>query len=105
MSYYKIIDGKKYDRALLDAVKASVEGRGDGRISREDAELVLKHVRDGNAYTDVEKNTVEYVRENYKWTDAADAWFRAEISKWAGDKAAKTRAANAAAKPADAATA
>ena len=39
-------------------------------------------MKDGNSYTDVEKDTVKYIRENYKWTDEADTWFRNEINKW-----------------------
>ena len=96
MGYYKQIDGKKYDGELLDAAQKAVEGKGDGRISKADAEMLLKLVKDGDAYTDVEKDTVAYIREHMKWTDEADAWFRAEIQQWAAERAAKTRADNAA---------
>lgn len=81
-SYYKTIDGVKYDKGLLDAADEAVAGRGDGRISLADAEKLLAEVKDGNSYTDTEKVTVKYIRENYKWTDEADKWFRAEINKW-----------------------
>ena len=81
-SYYKTIDGVKYDRELLEAADTAVAGRGDGRISKADAATLLEQVKDGNSYTDVEKATVKYIRDNYKWTDEADAWFRAEINKW-----------------------
>lgn len=87
-SYYKVIDGKKYKRALLDAVEEAVKGAGDGRISQGDAEKLIKLVKDGDAYTDVEKDTVKYVREKFKWTDTADEWFRTEIRKWAATKSA-----------------
>ncbi len=86
LSYYKTIDGVKYDRAILDFADGATEGAGDGRISKGDAAQLLELVKDGNAYTDVEKATVKYVRENYKWTDAADEWFRTEIRKWAATK-------------------
>jgi len=81
-SYYKTIDGVKYDRELLEAADTAVAGRGDGRISLADAEKLLLQVKDGDSYTDVEKVTVKYVRESYKWTDEADAWFRKEINLW-----------------------
>ena len=86
MSYYKEIDGNKYDRALLEAADKVVEGTGDGRISKADAEVLLKAVKDGDNYTDIEKASVKYVRDNYKWTDAADEWFRTEVRKWAATK-------------------
>lgn len=81
-SYYKTIDGVKMDRGLLEAADKAVAGRGDGRISKTDAESLLAAVKDGDTYSEVEKATVKYIRENYKWTDDADKWFRAEINKW-----------------------
>ncbi len=86
MTYYKTIDGKKYDKGLLDAADEAVAGRGDGVISVEDAKILLENVKDGNAYTDIEKATVAYIRQNYKWTEKADQWFRTEIRKWAAEK-------------------
>jgi DNA-directed RNA polymerase subunit F len=86
MGYYKTINGKKYDGDLIDLADKSVAGAGDGRISMKDAEKLLIAVKDGNSYTDVEKDTMEYIRENYKWTPEADEWFRGEIRKWAATK-------------------
>lgn len=86
MTYYKEISGKKYDGELLDLATKLTAGRGDGRISRDDAQQLLVKVTDGNTYTDVEKDTVEYLRQNFTWTDGADEWFRTEIRKWAATK-------------------
>ena len=86
MSYYKVINGEKYDKGLLDAADEAVAGRGDGRISLDDAKILLEEVKDGNTYTDIEKSTMAYVRDNYKWTEEADKWFRTEIRKWASEK-------------------
>ena len=82
-SYYIQIDGKKYDRGLVEAAREAVEGAGDGRISRDDAQKLLEQVKDGNTYTDIEKDTVRYIREHFTWTDAADEWFRTEVRRWA----------------------
>ena len=89
MSYYKQIDGKQYDGALIEAAEKAVAGQGDGRISKKDAEALLKQVKDGDKYTDVEKATVAYIREKLKWTEEADEFFRTEIRKWAGERGAK----------------
>ncbi len=86
MSYYRVIDGEKYDDELLKAAEEAVAGRGDGRISLEDAKVLLEKVMDGNSYTEIEKATVAYIRENFKWTDEADEWFRTEIRRWAATK-------------------
>lgn len=86
MSYYKEIDGKKYDKKLLESAQNLIKGQGDGRISKTDAEKLLAEVKDGGKYTDIEKDTVFYIRENFKWTNEADEWFRDEIRKWAATK-------------------
>ncbi|PIE78385.1 MAG: hypothetical protein CSA15_08075 [Candidatus Delongbacteria bacterium] len=86
MSYYKEIDGKKYDKELLEAAEEAVKGTGDGRISMEDAKILLEKVKDGDSYTDIEKATIAYIRQNFKWTEKADEWFRSEIRKWAAKK-------------------
>lgn len=86
MSYYKTIDGNKYDGELIELADKLTAGAGDGRISMADAEKIYEAVKDGNSYTDIEKETVAYLRDNYKWTDAADEWFRTEVRKWAATK-------------------
>jgi hypothetical protein len=86
MSYYKTIEGKKYDGELIDLADKLTSGAGDGRLSQADAEQIYEAVKDGDSYTDIEKDTVAYLRENYSWTDAADEWFRTEIRKWAATK-------------------
>jgi len=88
-SYYKNLDGKHYDREMLEIADEAVAGAGDGRISVEDAQKLLGAVKDANKYTDIEKATMKYIRENYKFTYAADQWFRKEIRKWAATKVKK----------------
>ena len=61
-------------------------GAGDGRISMADAKEILEAVMDGDSYTDIEKDTMYYIRQNFKWTEASDDWFRTEIRKWAATK-------------------
>lgn len=85
-SYYKTIDGVKYDRELLELADKLTQGQGDGRLSVEDAKQLYEAVADGDSYTDIEKDTVKYLRDNYTWTDAADEWFRTEVRKWAATK-------------------
>jgi hypothetical protein len=84
MGYYKTIDGVKYDGELIELADKLTSGAGDGRLSKDDAGQILESVKDGDS--DTEKATVKYLRENYKWTDAADEWFRGEIRTWAATK-------------------
>jgi hypothetical protein len=86
MSYYKTIDGKKYDGKLIDlADKATMEAK-DNRISKEDAAVLLQAIKDGRIYSVKEKSTMAYIRKNYNWTEASDVWFRTEVRKWAASK-------------------
>jgi hypothetical protein len=82
MSYYKIIEGKKMDGHLIEIALKATRNVGDGRISLKDAETILTAVKDGNVYTDIEKATIAYIRKTFTWTEAADEWFRTQISSW-----------------------
>lgn len=84
--YYKKIKNQNYDRELLNIADAAIAGRGDGQISLDDAEKILWAVKDNGEYTDIEKKTIHYIRDNYKFTKKADAWFRKEIRSWAASK-------------------
>ena len=86
MTYHRIIDGKKYDGELLDLADKLTTGRGESQISVDEAKQLFEKVRDGNTYTDVEKATVEHIRTHFKWTQAADDWFRNEVRRWAATK-------------------
>ena len=56
-SYYKTIHGVRYDRALLEAVDERILGQGEGRISKKDAEKIVKLTKDGGRITETELNT------------------------------------------------
>ncbi len=84
--YYIEMDGVKCDRKLIELADGAVAGTGDGRISIEDAKALFAAVADAKVYTDVEKDTMKYIRENYNFTVEADAWFRTEVRKWAATK-------------------
>ena len=40
-SYYVTIDGVKCDRGIIEACETAVKAKGDGRVSKEDAEKVF----------------------------------------------------------------
>ncbi|MCH9045576.1 MAG: hypothetical protein IIA40_05670 [SAR324 cluster bacterium] len=86
--YYIVMDGVKCDRKMIELAEGAVAGAGDGRISLDDAKYLLAAVKDANLYTDVEKATMRYVRDNYRFTEAADRWFRTEIRRWAATRPA-----------------
>jgi outer membrane protein OmpA-like peptidoglycan-associated protein len=99
-AYYIVIRGKKYDRRMVELADGLTQGRGDGRISINDAKNLLRVVKDANNYSDTEKRTMEYIRRNYRFTKEGDEFFRTEIRKWAASKKGRKKSAPAQAKSA-----
>ena len=78
-SYYKTIQGVRYDRALLEAADERISGQGDGRISEKDAEEIVELSKDGGQITKTELITLQYISENYHFTPKAAAWFAGKL--------------------------
>lgn len=78
---YVTIDGKKYEKELLDLAKAHTTGRGEGKISKDEAADLIKSAQDGTSVTDTEMATLKYIRETFDFTDAAATFFDAEVAK------------------------
>mmetsp|Transcript_20965 Transcript_20965/g.33942 ORF Transcript_20965/g.33942 Transcript_20965/m.33942 type:complete len:150 (-) Transcript_20965:167-616(-) len=89
-SYYKIIDGVKYDRKVLDDC-AKYE-KNDGSIDIDEAKLILSDLLDGparkvgganetkSAVTNVELDTAQYAFDNFTWSPAAKDWFFEQLT-------------------------
>jgi hypothetical protein len=80
--YYKTLDGVKCDSELLEACNQAVSGRGDGRVSLEDAHAVFEKAKDGGKVTEVERWTLRYCLTEFKWTQAAVDWISEELKKF-----------------------
>ena len=83
---FEIIDGKKYDKELL-RVATELTSKNE-EITLEGSKQLFTQINDYDDYTQIEKQTVAYIRKNYKFTAEANKWLRTEIRKWA---AVKTR--------------
>jgi len=68
---YQTIDGVKYEKELLDLATAHTTGKGEGKLSKDEVADLFKSANDGQGVTDIEKSTLEYIRKNYVFTDAA----------------------------------
>merc|ERR1712137_1362375 len=76
-SYYKIIDGVKYDRALLEAAEAFAK---DGQVGYPEAKELWKDAEDGAGVTDTEKATLEYAMKAYKFSQKATIFMNTYLS-------------------------
>ena len=81
MGYYKTINGVKYDGELFELAENLVKGQGDGRLSKDDASKIYDVVKDSGSYTEIEKVTMMYIRDNYEWTNAGDEFIRTAVSE------------------------
>eukprot|EP00401_Gymnodinium_catenatum_P055779 CAMPEP_0117557172 /NCGR_PEP_ID=MMETSP0784-20121206/52189_1 /TAXON_ID=39447 /ORGANISM="" /LENGTH=189 /DNA_ID=CAMNT_0005354473 /DNA_START=96 /DNA_END=665 /DNA_ORIENTATION=+ len=89
MSYYETIDGVKCDKALIEVCREAVAGKGDGRVSKEDAEKVFAKVMDGGKITQAELWTLCYCLTAFKWTEAAHDWILESLKDEDGEPKAK----------------
>ena len=78
-SYYKKIQGVRYDRALLEAAEGRIYGQRDGRISQKDAEEIVEFSKDGGRITQTKLRTLNYISKNYHFTQKAAAWFAGKL--------------------------
>eukprot|EP00928_Gymnodinium_smaydae_P050676 TRINITY_DN3423_c0_g1_i1.p2 TRINITY_DN3423_c0_g1~~TRINITY_DN3423_c0_g1_i1.p2 ORF type:complete len:264 (+),score=93.41 TRINITY_DN3423_c0_g1_i1:51-842(+) len=76
-SYYKVIDGVKYDRSLF--VKAE-EATKNGPMSLKDAQILWESASDGPGVTDTERTTIEYILETFQVNAKAKAFLHKELS-------------------------
>lgn len=77
---YVTIDGEKYEKELLDLAKEHTTGRGEGKISKDEATDLIKSAKDGSQVTDTERNTLKYIRANFEFTDAAAKQFDEDLA-------------------------
>lgn len=68
---YQNIDGVTYEKELLDLAKKHTTGAGEGKLSKDEVADLFKSANDGPGVTDTEKQTLEYIRNNFEFTDAA----------------------------------
>merc|ERR1712014_534852 len=71
-SFYKMINGVKYDRELLELADGL---QADGQLSVLDVRRVVAEAEDGKGITGTERTTLEYISKEMKLTEKAREWF------------------------------
>ena len=80
-SYYKIVKGVRYDRALLEAAENRIKGKGDGRISEQDLKELVDLSEDGKGITVTELRTLRYIQDEFNLTEKAQRWLADNVSR------------------------
>jgi hypothetical protein len=68
---YVNIDGHRYEKELIDLAKEHTTGVGEGKLSKGEVADLFASAKDGKMVTQTEKDTLEYIRENFEFTPAA----------------------------------
>ena len=78
ITYYRSINGLKFDNDLLNLAENLIKGQGDGRISFDDSNKLLNKIFDRGTITKVEYRTIFYILNNFNFTKEA---FRSILDK------------------------
>ncbi|MEL6255763.1 MAG: hypothetical protein AAFR87_27405, partial [Bacteroidota bacterium] len=81
MNYYRLIDGIRYDRALIISAEFKTKGQGDGRISMEEAQELWRQAMDGGRVTESEERTLIYLLDILNWTEGAENFVREKLQE------------------------
>jgi uncharacterized tellurite resistance protein B-like protein len=84
MADYKIVEGVRLDKSLIELAEASVAGVGDGRISFEDAQKIWADAMADGKITVVENRTVKYILDTYNCTDKARSFLGEHVYRTIG---------------------
>lgn len=79
MAYYKIINGHRYDRSLLEAAERFTQGRGEGRISLDEIQEIYGQAADSAKFTETEWQTLRYIGEKFSLTEPAKKWLKERL--------------------------
>lgn len=79
MSYYKIIDGVKYDRKMIEVAETALAVHPGNLMEVFDAVAIWEAAIDGGIVTETEQRTLSYLRKTYQWTEAAQAWIQRKL--------------------------
>ncbi|MCB0737414.1 MAG: hypothetical protein KDC92_07865 [Bacteroidetes bacterium] len=72
---YRQIDGVQYEKELLELAEKHTTGKGEGKLSKDEVIDLFNSASDGQGVTDTEKRTLEYIKANFEFTDAAASLF------------------------------
>ncbi|WP_436515333.1 hypothetical protein [Ekhidna sp. To15] len=76
-SYYKYIDGVRYDRMLLEIAYTLVAESHFQEIDHKHLSIIINNVWDAGYITTAEKRSLKYIWDNYDWSKGARRSFKA----------------------------
>jgi len=68
---YQIIDGEQYEKELLDLAHHHTTGTNEQNLSKDEVDALFASAADGPGVTEIERNTLAYIRRTFPFTEAA----------------------------------
>ncbi len=79
MGYYQYIDGRKYDRSILDAVQALLDGKSKGALSARDAAKIKQYFIDAPDFSATSRRTIQRILETSRFAADARPWLKEQL--------------------------
>mmetsp|Transcript_4339 Transcript_4339/g.8336 ORF Transcript_4339/g.8336 Transcript_4339/m.8336 type:complete len:142 (+) Transcript_4339:19-444(+) len=81
-SFYRVMDGQRYDRGMLEAAETAAKKHAEGVIKVAGAQEILKEALDGGKYTKTERKTMKYIQTRYSLSKKAKRVLKRELKKF-----------------------
>ena len=81
MSYYKVIEGVKYDRKILEKVDDLIVNHSSPFITLPVVQQIWPLANDGQGITPSEKRSLYYLLSTYQWEQDAEQWLRTQLEE------------------------
>lgn len=78
-SKYKTIKGKRYDRSLIEKADELQESKKGASLGQNEVKALWQLAQDGQKVTDTEKQTLDYIVNNYTISTKAGQWLQEQI--------------------------
>ncbi len=78
MSYYRVIQGVRYERSLLDNAEEYKTNSSGAPLSLEAIQTLYELAKDGRRITETEQRTLLYIQDQYELSDEAKVWLNGE---------------------------
>ena len=81
MSYYKVIEGVKYDRKILETADDLIVNHSSPFITLPVVQQIWPLANDDQGITPSEKRSLYYLLSAYQWEQDAEQWLRTQLEE------------------------
>lgn len=90
MGYFVYINGRKYDRSILEAIAALLDGKIEKKISIDEAERINRYFLTKGVFSGTERRTYHHIINQFDFTTGTKNWLETQLLKIPESIAEKT---------------